>query len=326
MMSQRDELACLLELVDYPELARSFAAFTDRAGDRMPAFLVEDPDQLDREDWEVEGRGATAGLYDLFGLIEIGILSNALPEDLPDDLRRLLNAVELTVGHHYYDVPKPGRDLMFRLWNRVTWDDSLLNQDLRGVSTSTSQLFGPATYHNFLDLTVELEADPEVLSLFSWLQQRRSRPELWSELVEAIDAASESPEILFENDGPYSRMRNQLWGLVRFLVWSEHFQELLDSVRDDPLLQSSMWSYHSRWLDLDSEGRAAGEAISHVTRQLLTIMQSWGGPDQPESADLLAPLDSSTRILFSKATGGFGETLSKSTQEVRESREKPGEQ
>lgn len=211
---------------------------------------------------EIELRAATDRLLTCYSVLEIASIANfipAVPEAFASEGRQVLGQPAV---RKYYERLYPMKlPVLFRRRLGGTWF-SLKDSE---TEPATSAMMA------FLELDRQFTENLEDRTLLRMLDSFTIDGYRFGDLVALVATPDRFVEYLLGDD------RDQTLGraareLGLFLQFCFALRQLLDTIRDLPVLQSAMWTYYSYWFDI------IGEELNERLDDALTRFLTWDIP------------------------------------------------
>ncbi|RWU03944.1 translation factor GTPase family protein [Pedobacter chitinilyticus] len=185
-------------------------------------------------------------LIEWYNLLFIGVLAGYLDRDLDRDtiseLQLVLNNPSIV---NYYEERYPYLLTSFTL--------QFFSTDRKEFKIPEDNSAAIGAYHIFMTLNRILREDEDVVRFLGMLDY------VWYEddsqagytrlngVLEVLGSSSVLKEVLSLNEK--NEMAKGVWGFIKFVNVLSEFRSLLESIGNEPLLQSAMWMYHGYYFD-----------------------------------------------------------------------------
>lgn len=199
-------------------------------------------------------------LLDFYGLLEIAMLLDYVPDPLPvtlqEEVQRCLKNGALA---RYYEQDRSSL-LPFLLRNRIdgTW---LLKEKADKYSISS--------YQSFLSLTGRFSRDETIAEWLQLLKFGKSAVYTIDDLVVAVRDQEEYIGRFTKDPTSQNRLDAAIIGFQRFLTFCRDLDELLQETSDSRYLQSAIWHFYRHLFVLQSH------RIEVTVDRILQNMGSW---------------------------------------------------
>ncbi len=205
-------------------------------------------------------------LIDYYSILEIGIIANYFPNNLPPSLK---NEVEKILGNEYvrryYSKYYPLILPQLLLKNISSPKDQTTNDDLTKIQSNL--------FEKFLVLNQTIKSDKDV-DQFLWflddgITQAYSIHDLWDVLS---NRETIRHKLSRSNAHP---LNSSLFGFIKYIQFLNDYADLLRQASEFKLLQSAFWHYQSYWFDHMKEqlGDIIEVALNNIERTMNNITQ-----------------------------------------------------
>ena len=233
-----------------------------RRHSELETLLRDYRDEPISDPHEIELRAASDRLLTCYSILEIASIANfipAVPEEFASEGGQILGHPDV---RRYYERLYPMKlPVLFR--RRLTGKGFSLRDSETELATAAMMAF--------LELDRQFTENLEDGTLLRMLDSFTIDGYRFGDLVALVATPDRFVEYLLGEDRDRT-LGHAARELGLFLQFCFAFRQLLDTIRDLPVLQSALWTYYSYWFDI------VGEELNERLDNALTRFLAWNVP------------------------------------------------